>query len=150
MVGLADGGAGPARERPRSASTFAAPSPRFPSSVGTSCTCSARRSRRAIRARSFLFQLGAIIVLSIALGITPLRVPRRHGAPAPLDRHPVEETERCPRAGRQGDRAGEAGRLARSPGRRPEASPRRRSRSWRPTKSHDRGQARSDHSLVDN
>jgi hypothetical protein len=71
MVGLADGGAGPARERPRSASTLVAPTPALPVAAGNALhvfrTPKAARDPRRDR---FLLQLGGIVVLSIALGIT--------------------------------------------------------------------------------
>jgi len=72
MVGLADGGAGPARERPRSSSsTIAPPMPALPVSVGNELhVFRTPKQARDPRRDRFLFQLGAVIVLSIALGVT--------------------------------------------------------------------------------
>jgi hypothetical protein len=71
MVGLADGGASPARERPRSASTFAAPTPALPVAAGNELhVFRTPKQARDPRRDRFLFQLGAVIVLSIALGVT--------------------------------------------------------------------------------
>jgi len=71
MAVLVDGGAGPARERPKNASTVAAPTPALPVSAGNALRVfrTPKRSRDPVRDR-FLLQLGAIVVLSIALGIT--------------------------------------------------------------------------------
>jgi serine/threonine-protein kinase len=72
MAVLADGGAGPARERPRSLpSTIAPPMPALPVAAGNELRVfrTPKRSSHPGRDR-FLVQLGAVVVLSIALGIT--------------------------------------------------------------------------------
>ena len=103
MAVLADGGAGPARERPRSSpSTIAPPMPALPVSAGNELRVFRTPKRSSDPARQrFLLQLGAVVVLSIALGITAffgfrvvtehLRratdIPVEDDGPAPADRH---------------------------------------------------------------
>jgi serine/threonine protein kinase len=73
MIELSEGGAGPARERPRSASTFATPArPALPVSVGNALhpyLLSSATGGEPRRDR-FLLQLAGVVALSVALGIT--------------------------------------------------------------------------------
>jgi hypothetical protein len=73
IVGLAEGGAGPARERPRGSSSSGTPAtPALPVAAGNELRpyrSPAGRAPRPVRDR-FLLQLAAVVVLSVVLGVT--------------------------------------------------------------------------------